>query len=165
MLDIKEIIANKSDIQNTESSFESKDCYLQIIDTTPADLPEDHYIRSFLENGDENLGQIHFLPFGLATATEERKSEILLTGLKDFGELVEELNKKPSRYDVIFGMSDPQMISVASAVGFKVHDLKAYPGSQIISAKPKDLIEGYKNLKERLTPNTMERLKERVLNN
>ena len=97
--EIKSAIIEKSGLNHKEISedFESSDFFLQILDKKRSELPEDHYIRPFLSEGDQSLGEIHFLPNGNATANLANRTEILLIGidslLQEYYENFEDVKK------------------------------------------------------------------------
>lgn len=159
---IKAIAIAKSEIVHTEEEqdFESSDYFLHILGKTRDQLPGDHYFLPFLEKEDIQLGEIHFLPEGNAVADDQTWTRNLLIGVAALQEYVLALeNNSVLKPDRIYGRSDNRMGELSEAVGFTTHSSK--DGSSIISTTPAELIKGVQELKKRLTPELLEKLKKR----
>ena len=151
-MSIRDLAISKSDLDyesDSQTNFESADCFLQILGKDITEIPSDHYIRPIIPDNASSLGEIHFLPNGNATEDPSNRTEILHIGIRAIQEYIKQRQGNSLiNYDFIYGRSDPSMASVAKAVGFTAIEDPHNAGSIIMYATPQEIADGFDQLKK-----------------
>lgn len=144
-------VSDSEPVTSYDRDFDSEDCFLMMIGRKVDNLPQDHYIRPFLPEGNSNLGELHFLPHGKAITDSSKRTEFLYIWVNGFKEYLTELETNPLiNYDFIYGRTDPQMASVAKWTGFTAVEPKEQEESSsvILCATPDKIKETFEKHKK-----------------